>query len=483
MAKLTQFPKFVATDNDGEPLVGGKLYTYDAGTTTPKATYTDASGVTSNANPVVLDSAGRGDVWLGEGAYKFILKTSADSTLWTVDNISGDVANAFGGEYNVLSTNTTITTAYANSVNECTATLTLTLAAVADAGEGFYFVVKNTSASNTVTIEPDTGDLIDGAATLELTAGSSCLVVCSGTKWTTVFLSFKNGVTAASTIADNRLVRGDGGSRGVQQSGITVDDSDNVTGVVGLTVTGAINFAAAVSLASATTTDLGAQTSNFVTVTGTTTITSFGTASAGVLRYVRFSGALTLTYNATSLILPTSASITTAAGDVALFVSEGSGNWRCLSYEKISGLPLKTVNSYVRVATCAGRGSTNTYIRRFSTTIGSAGSDITYADTAADGASFTINTTGIYALAYSDTFDGGADFGISLNSSQLTTSISSITAADRLVVSTASNTNNRGFCGVTLRFASGDIIRPHLAGTYGNGASPNDATFTVTRIV
>ena len=54
-------------------------------------------------------------------------------------------------------------------------------------------------------------------------------------------------------------------------------------------------------------------------------------------RVVQFSGALTLTHNATSLILPGGASITTAAGDVAYFVSLGSGNWRCTGYQKANG--------------------------------------------------------------------------------------------------------------------------------------------------
>jgi hypothetical protein len=93
-------------------------------------------------------------------------------------------------------------------------------------------------------------------------------------------------------------------------------------------------------LASAATTDLGSATGTFVHVTGTTTITSLGTAPQGVRRVVRFAGALTLTHNATSLILPTGASITTAANDTAVFVSEGSGNWRCISYQRATGQPL-----------------------------------------------------------------------------------------------------------------------------------------------
>jgi len=86
------------------------------------------------------------------------------------------------------------------------------------------------------------------------------------------------------------------------------------------------------NIASATTTDIGAATGRFVHITGTTTITGLGTKTAGVEREVVFDGILTLTHNATSLILPGAANITTAAGDTAVIVSEGSGNWRLVSY-------------------------------------------------------------------------------------------------------------------------------------------------------
>jgi len=84
-------------DNDGVVLTGGKLYSYDAGTTTPRATYSDSTGGTPNTNPIILDSAGRvaGEVWLTTGVnYKFVLKTSDDVTLWTSDNIAGVPASS-----------------------------------------------------------------------------------------------------------------------------------------------------------------------------------------------------------------------------------------------------------------------------------------------------------------------------------------------------------------------------------------------------
>lgn len=91
-------------------------------------------------------------------------------------------------------------------------------------------------------------------------------------------------------------------------------------------------------IASATTTNLASATGWYLDITGTTTITGFGTVNEGQLYMLRFTGVLTLTYNATSLILPGAASITTAAGDVAFMMSLGSGNWRCLVYQRASGL-------------------------------------------------------------------------------------------------------------------------------------------------
>ena len=74
-------------DDNGNPLSGGKLYTYDAGGTTPKATYIDAAGTTPNANPVVLDAAGRATVFLDGTTYRFDLKTSGDVLVKSTDNI------------------------------------------------------------------------------------------------------------------------------------------------------------------------------------------------------------------------------------------------------------------------------------------------------------------------------------------------------------------------------------------------------------
>ena len=97
----------------------------------------------------------------------------------------------------------------------------------------------------------------------------------------------------------------------------------------------------AADIASAATVNIGAAVGRTVFITGTTTITSFGTVGDGVIKIVRFTGALTLTHNATSLILPGGANITTAAGDALLAMSLGAGNWVVLFYQRAAGyLPL-----------------------------------------------------------------------------------------------------------------------------------------------
>lgn len=82
-------PDFTLFDDSGNIVSGGKLYTYLAGTTTAEPTYSDVGLTTPNANPVVMDSAGRATVFLSQSvSYKFVAKTAADVTLWTRDNIN-----------------------------------------------------------------------------------------------------------------------------------------------------------------------------------------------------------------------------------------------------------------------------------------------------------------------------------------------------------------------------------------------------------
>lgn len=124
-------------------------------------------------------------------------------------------------------------------------------------------------------------------------------------------------------------------------------------------------FSSEVSVASAATTDIGAAASINVGITGTTGITSLGTAPNGTYRQGRFTGILTLTHNATSLILPGGANITTAANDRFGAYSLGSGNWLVLWYVKASGTALVGSSSLSLATNSSGTLSSGTLLVPF----------------------------------------------------------------------------------------------------------------------
>jgi hypothetical protein len=120
----------------------------------------------------------------------------------------------------------------------------------------------------------------------------------------------------------------------------------------------------------------------------------------------------------------------------------------------------------VYVYTGNGHGSTNTCIRRFLTVGAQVGSAISYADSAANGASFTINETGLYAISYGDTLSSTFDIGVSVNSNQLTTGISAITAAHRRLYEFTNDGTSVVVvvAGTVLFLTAGDVVRPHTSG-------------------
>lgn len=137
----------------------------------------------------------------------------------------------------------------------------------------------------------------------------------------------------------------------------------------------------------------------------------------------------------------------------------------------------------VRLHTANGYGSTNTAIRRFTTTVANTGSSITYADSATLGASFTVNTSGVYAISYVDCFTTTNGWlGLSLNSSQLTTQINGITQADILAVGNTVGANLVGHVSWTGYLSAGAVVRAHGQAGLVNGSGAN-AVFTISRVV
>jgi hypothetical protein len=214
---------------------------------------------------------------------------------------AGVLYAAKAGNYTAIETDN-------NAVHRYTATATVTLTAAATLAANWHYTVIADGAD--VTIDPNGAETIDGAAQLIVPNGSAASFICSGSAFFT-----------EKTIVP------------LQPFG---------------------------TVASAGTTDIGAVTSQNVTVTGTTTITAFGTVAAGTFRRLVFSGILTLTHNATSLILPNNGSnITTAAGDSLEAVSLGSGNWRVTEYQKADPFDVKAWVNFNGTGVVAIRASKN----------------------------------------------------------------------------------------------------------------------------
>jgi hypothetical protein len=202
-------------DNTGLPLNGGLIYTYQAGSTTPLATYTDINGTIANSNPIVLDSSGRppNEVWLTYGFnYKFVVKTSAGVTLGTYDNIYGiiGVANT--------STGTTIPTGM----------ISLWYGSIGSVPVGWY-LCDGTNGT------PDLRDKF------VVGAGSTYSVAATGGSADAIVVSHTH--TATSTVTDpghnHTTTAGAGGFSGATGSGFFIgNDAGAVTGTrtTGITV-------------------------------------------------------------------------------------------------------------------------------------------------------------------------------------------------------------------------------------------------------
>lgn len=163
-------------DANGDPLASGTLETYAAGTSTPKATTSDADGLVDNPTTITLNASGRPSVsgnevslFLKAGGYKFVLKNSSGTTIWTADNIVG------------VSTGPTVlskTSAYVVTttdgddvlilVDATAGAVTITLYAVAGNAGKRVTVMKVDSSANTVTIDGNGSETINGATTLTL---------------------------------------------------------------------------------------------------------------------------------------------------------------------------------------------------------------------------------------------------------------------------------------------------------------------------
>lgn len=485
-------------DASGSPLVGGKIETYVAGTSTPLATYTTQSGTTQQANPIILNARGEpaNPIWLGAGQlYKFILKDSGGSLIRTIDNVGG--------------------------VND-------TSISVSDwVSSGF-----------TPTYISAVSFSVQGDKTTDFAAGRRVRSTNSGgTVYSTVATSSYSSGTGLTTVT----VRNDSGTIDAGLSAVDVGILTPVNPSVpnSQAVRQALGLGWGTDIASAATLDLTARTGNIVRITGTTTTTAV-TLANGDQVWCYAVAAWPLTYNATTMPLPGGKDYTCVAGDIVVFTKDGNGTisvrisnkntllsdigvrfstgnvvgvassiptsgsytagdivfeisssvvglsgWKRLTTgsSHVLGTDWKYFGgavSMVRLNTANGYGSTNTKIRRFTNVVTNQGADITYADSATLGGSFTINTAGVYSLSYSDSVSSAEHICLSLNTANPTTNPASLPVGEVLSISIISTTG--GFAGNvcwTGYLAAGAVVRAHSDGVAASGPA---AQFTITRV-
>jgi hypothetical protein len=156
----------------------------------------------------------------------------------------------------------------------------------------------------------------------------------------------------SSTFASWSSTTGSNSPQGTATVGNGVDD--NLREIQGAVVRGLSYIGS--DIASASTTDLGAVEGLMHDITGTTPITSFGTVRAGIWKILKFEGTLTLTYDVTSMILLSGGDRTTRDGDVGIYRSEGSGNWREINYAAASVETFTTGDVKLTLKTTADTG-------------------------------------------------------------------------------------------------------------------------------
>lgn len=267
MAILSPPPKAQFLDANGAPLAGGKVYTYQAGTTTPLATYTTASGTTPNANPVILDARGEADIWYAPGvSYKVVLRTSADALIWTVDNIamSGSMATQNADSVNITGGTIGSGVTFAGSITGTATNVTGTVA-VANGGTGA------TTAPNART---NLGAAASGANTDITSLEQDVAIVATGTIGTDS-IGYRGAPQNAQTGAYALTLNDNGKHISITTGGVTIPANASVAFPIGATVVIYNNSGSSQTIAITSDTLRQAGTTN----TGSRTLAGYGLAT------------------------------------------------------------------------------------------------------------------------------------------------------------------------------------------------------------
>lgn len=176
MASLIPVAKQQFTDNNGSPLAGGKVYTYFAGTTTPKPTYTDSTEATQNPNPIILDSRGEAAIFLN-GSYKVVLQDANGSLIYSIDNVMATSAVASSAADAAASATSAAASATSASASAASATNSAN-SATASANSATNSASSATASAGSATSSANSATASAGSA-----ASAAASLVAMTNKW------------------------------------------------------------------------------------------------------------------------------------------------------------------------------------------------------------------------------------------------------------------------------------------------------------
>lgn len=302
-------------EQDDAALSGGKVYTYEAGTTTAKACYTDREKTLAETNPIILDSEGRTTAFC-DGVYKMVIKSSADVTLVTMDGVS------YGGE-GISTAKLSSYGSLAEAVADIGGTKTVLLLDTTDTLNAAVTVPSNITL---VALERDAITLNTKTLTVngDIWAGAFEWIVGTGTFAGSPVVQFYDPTWTASTVTDSATPS----YKAIQLVGAVLNSVGAITNKTVFSNT--VSFSKGSDLASAATLTLGAD-GNYFDVTGTTDISNISGRGVGTTIKLHFDGALTI-INSSNIENIGAINVTTAAGDEMEFIEFAEGQWRMTTY-------------------------------------------------------------------------------------------------------------------------------------------------------
>jgi hypothetical protein len=294
--KLSPFgPKPQFFDSNGDPLSGGFLYFYAAGSSTPQDTYTTSAGSTANDNPITLNSRGESanQIWFTEDStYKAVLKTSAGVEIWSSDNLSGiNDTSVAQDEWTGGTTPTYISATSFSVTGDQSST---------------YHVGRRLKSTNT-----------------------------AGTIYSTITAVAYSTVTTVTVVNDS----------GSLDSGLSVVSYGLLSANFPALSPDAI-FKKATAVAAAASTNIWATSGDYLHITGSASITNFGTAPyAGARRKVIFDSTPVIAHDGTAISIPGTSTITAVANDRAEIVADTTTQMIVAGYVRPSVSPLAAADS------------------------------------------------------------------------------------------------------------------------------------------